>query len=165
MSIISCAFLQYFFSFPAIILFLMIFFIIKFYFTLFLTFLFLFISTWNSINALSDIHIIQDSDTLNKLPKHFRKTTDISKVLALKSINIKGLDELNISGSGQFTKSSLPPLIADIDSNFSIIDIDLREESHGFIDDIAISFSNLNNNANAGLNLNEVIEKEKEDLS
>lgn len=138
---------------------------IKFYLTLILTFLFLFTSISYSINALSDIHIIQDSDTLSELPKHFRKTTDISKATALKSIDITGLCELNISGSGQFTKSNLPLLIENIDSNFTIIDIDLREESHGFINDIAISFSNLNNNANTGLNLDEIIKKENKDLS
>lgn len=72
---------------------------------------------------------------------------------------------MNISGSGQFTISNLPLLIENIDSNLSIIVIDLREESHGFINNTAISFSNLNNNANISLTLNEVIEKENKDLS
>ena len=72
---------------------------------------------------------------------------------------------MNISGSGQFTISNLPLLIENIDSNLSIIVIDLREESHGFINNTAISFSNLNNNANSGLSLEEVIKKENQDLS
>ncbi len=97
--------------------------------------------------------------------KYFRKTTDISKVSELGSLNTKGLDNLNISGSGQFTPPNLPLMLENIDTNLPIIDIDLRQESHGFVNDIAISFSNSNNSANSGLTLNEVIKKENEDLS
>ena len=117
------------------------------------------------INALSDVNIIQDSSNTTSLPIHFRKTTDISKASALKSLNINGLEQLNISGSGQFTPANLPLLIENIDTKLPIIDIDLRQESHGFINDIAISFANSNNSANAGLTLDEVIEKENKDLS
>ena len=94
------------------------------------------------INALSDVNIIQDSDNSTSLPSHFRKTTDISKASALKSVNIKGLEELNISGSGQFTPANLHLLLENIDTELPIIDVDLREESHGFVNDIAISFAN-----------------------
>ncbi|MDU2121632.1 MAG: hypothetical protein E7E64_03760 [Clostridium celatum] len=117
------------------------------------------------INALSDVNIIQYSSNTTSLPIHFRKTTDISKASALKSLNINGLEQLNISGSGQFTPANLPLLIENIDTKLPIIDIDLRQESHGFINDIAISFANSNNSANAGLTLDEVIEKENKDLS
>ncbi len=117
------------------------------------------------INALSDVNIIQDSDNSTSLPSHFRKTTDISKASALKSVNIKGLEELNISGSGQFTPANLHLLLENIDTKLPIIDVDLREESHGFVNDIAISFANSNNSANSGLTLNEIIKKENSDLS
>ncbi len=130
---------------------------IKIYLTLLLTIFCLFTSISYPINALSDVYITQDSDRLDTLPKNFRKTTDISKVSELGSLNTKGLDNLNISGSGQFTPPNLPLMLENIDTNLPIIDIDLRQESHGFVNDIAISFSNSNNSANSGLTLNEVL--------
>ena len=129
------------------------------------TLIFLFTSISYPINALSDVHIIKDSDNSDSLPRNFRTTNDISNVTALKSLDTRGLDSLNISGSGQFTEFNLPLLIQSICADFSIIDIDLREESHGFINGIAISFANENNNANAGLTLCKVIDKENSDLS
>ena len=60
----------------------------------------------------------------------------------------------------------MPLLIENINTNLPIVDIDLRQESHGLInDDMAISFANANNSANAGLTLDEVIGKENSDLS
>ena len=138
---------------------------IKLFFTFLLTAIILLSSNSFPINALSDVIIIQDSDSSISLPSHFRKTSDISKISTLKSLNTKGLEQLNISGSGQFTTTNLQLLIENIDTHLPIIDIDLREESHGFIDDTAISFANSNNNANISLTLNEVIEKENKDLS
>ena len=135
------------------------------YILLFFALTFLFTSISYSINALSDVHIIQDSNNSISLPNNFRKTTDISNASALKSLDINGLDSLNISGSSQFTEYNLPLLIKAIDDKFSIIDIDLREESHGFINGTPISFANSNNNANAGLTLDEIIIKEDSDLS
>lgn len=138
----------------------------KITFTFLLTIIILLTSISFPIKALRDVNIIQDSDNTNSLPSHFRKTTDISNSSALSSLNIKGLDQLNISGSGQFTPTNLPLLIENINTNLPIVDIDLRQESHGFInDDTAISFANSNNSANAGLTLDEVIEKENSDLS
>lgn len=140
--------------------------IFKFTLTLLLTIIILLTANSFPIRALSDVNIIQDSANTNSLPSHFRKTTDISNSSALSSLNLKGLEQLNISGSGQFTPTNLPLLIENINTNIPIVDIDLREESHGFInDDTAISFANANNSANASLTLNEVIEKENSDLS
>ena len=136
----------------------------KIYLTLILTILCLFTSIPHPINALSDVYITQDSDRSDSLPKNFRKTTDISKASEFGSLNTKGLSDLNISGSGQFTHLNLPLLLENIDTNLPIIDVDLRQESHGFINNIAISFSNSNNSANSGLKLDEVIQKENEDL-
>ncbi len=137
----------------------------KIYFSLLSAIIFLFISMAYPINALSDVHIIQDTYNSAQLPQNFRKTTDISAADCLHSLNIKGLDKLNISGSGQFTQYSLPLIIKALPDNIPIIDIDLREESHGFINGTAISFANSKNNANAGLTLSEVIDKENCDLS
>ena len=139
---------------------------LKFIFTFLLTIIILLTSVSFPIEASSDVNIIQDSANTNSLPGHFRKTTNISNSSDLTSLNIEGLEKLNISGSGQFTPTNLPLLIENINTNLPIVDIDLRQESHGLInDDMAISFANANNSANAGLTLDEVIEKENSDLS
>lgn len=81
--------------------------ILKIYLSLLFTFIFLFTSFIYPINATSDLHIIQDYDNSDSLPNSFRKTTDISNANILKSLNIKGLDKLNISGSGQFSEFNI----------------------------------------------------------
>lgn len=117
-------------------------------------------ATTNSI-----IHIVEDSDAVSSLPKHFRKTTKFETLSKLKALDLTGLDTLNISGSGQFTAFNLPLIINEINNKFSIVDVDLREESHGFVNGIAISFENEGNNANKGLSLEDILAIENKDLS
>ena len=59
---------------------------------------------------------------------------------------------------------NLPILLKAIDTKLPIIIFDLRQESHGFINGIPISFANEKNNANEGLSNSEVIKKEKSQL-
>lgn len=117
-------------------------------------------ATTNSI-----IHIVEDSDAVSSLPKHFRKTTKLETLSKLKALDLTGLDTLNISGSGQFTSFNLPLIINEINNKSSIVDVDLREESHGFVNGIAISFENEGNNANKGLSLEDILVIENKDLS
>lgn len=110
--------------------------------------------------ALSDLNFLEDSPNNNTLPHHFRKSSDYVYIIKDKDINLNGLNNLNISGSGQFSDSGLSLIKKSIDKKFSIIDIDLRQESHGFVNGIAVSFENEKNNANKGLNLSEVLSTE-----
>lgn len=138
---------------------------LKIIFTFLLTIIILLTSVSFPIEASSVVILFRILLILIRY-RHFRKTTNISNSSALTSLNIEGLEKLNISGSGQFTPTNLPLLIENINTNLPIVDIDLRQESHGLInDDMAISFANANNSANAGLTLDEVIEKENSDLS
>ncbi|WP_409242292.1 fused DSP-PTPase phosphatase/NAD kinase-like protein, partial [Clostridium perfringens] len=77
---------------------------------------------------------------------------------------MQGLDKLNISGSNQFSETGLSLIKESIPNGFSIIDIDLRQESHGFINGIPVSWKNSKNNANAGLSKDEVILDENKKL-
>lgn len=113
----------------------------------------------------SKIHIVEDSNVMSNLPEHFRKTTKLETLERLKALNLTGLDTLNISGSGQFTSFNLPLVINEIDNKFCIIDVDLREESHGFVNGIAISFENEGNNANKGLGIEDILVMENKNLS
>ncbi len=137
----------------------------KNYFLIFISFLFTFTLFTYFPNAMSDVYIVEDSKNTKTLPKNFRKTSDLSFIENISYLNLAGLSDLNISGSKQFTEFNLPLIKENINNDFDIIAIDLREESHGFINGIAISFANSNNNANKGLTYNEIINKENEDLA
>lgn len=113
-------------------------------------------------SSSNDIHIVLDKIKVNKMPSNFRSTNNID---ISQSINTTGLSNLNISGSSQFSKSNLTLMIKAINTNLPIIDIDLRQESHGFINELPISFENTKNNANLGLQSQEVLLKEIEDLN
>lgn len=106
----------------------------------------------------SKVNLILDSLTYNEiLPKNFRKTTDLSIIKENKNLNIKGMESLNISGSQQFSGNSLPILIKAIGTSMPITVVDLRQESHGFINNFAVSWADSRNNANVGLTREQVI--------
>ena len=118
-----------------------------------------------SAKALEELRLIENAPNNNTLPDHFRLSNDYKSKIKDKSINLKGLDKLNISGSGQFSDSGLSLIKDAIKNKFYIIDIDLRQESHGFVNGIAISWEAEKNDANKGLNLPEVIAVENKLLS
>jgi protein-tyrosine phosphatase len=90
------------------------------------------------------------------LPKHFRKSTD--KIdNDTKISNLYGLAELNMSGSSQFSENSLVFLKQSIGNNMPIIVVDLRQESHGFVNGIAVSWFGYKNKANEGLSKEDVL--------
>ncbi|VYU64433.1 hypothetical protein [Clostridium tertium] len=115
---------------------------------------------FNSPMALSDVNLKENAPNNNTLPHHFRMTTDIKSLSKDKDINLTGLDKLNISGSAQFSESGLSLIKSSIPNNFDLIDVDLRQESHGFINGIGVSWENAKNNANKGLTLPKVISTE-----
>lgn len=130
-------------------------------FSLFNSFLFTEIAVPSPITiSNSTINIIQDNHTIG-LPKHFRKNSDKIN----NNINYAGLDKLNISGSAQFSESGLSLVKEKINTNFPIIIVDLRQESHGFVNGIPISWENKLNNANEGLSKEEVLENEQKKLN
>jgi len=91
------------------------------------------------------------------IPKEFRKTTDLSIIKDNKNLNLNGLDKLNISGSQQFSEYNLPLLIDAIKTTLPITIVDLRQESHGFINGLPVSWADSKNNANEGLTRDQVL--------
>lgn len=119
-----------------------------------------------ALDTNKDVHLVVDLiHDVDKLPKNFRKTTDLSLIENNKSINLKGLAELNISGSSQFSVKNLPLFINAIGTSKPITVVDLRQECHGFINEYAVSWADEKNNANVGLTREQVIKKEEKDLS
>ena len=61
-----------------------------------------------------------------------------------------GLANLDESGSGQFSESQFKKMIHALPAYQAIIDVDLREESHGFLNGNAISWRAVDNWGNVG---------------
>lgn len=112
-----------------------------------------------------NINLVSDSLKYNNfLPKKFRKTSYLKALNDNKNLNLKGLDKLNISASQQFSEYNLPLLINAIGTSLPITVIDLRQESHGFINGLSVSWVGLKNNVNKGLTREQVLEDEANKL-
>lgn len=130
-------------------------------------------NTMRSIARASDvslndtnINLILDlKNHLYEIPKHFRKSTDILSIQSSKELNLSGLNTLNISGSQQFSEYNLPLVINSLGTSLPIAVIDLRQESHGFINGIPVSWANAKNDANIGLTKDQVMSDEYNKLN
>ena len=74
-------------------------------------------------------------------------------------MRLRDIPTLNISGSAQFTKDQLLNLKNSINKD-NICIVDLRQESHGMINDLAISFLNPYKDLNNGFTTEETIKAE-----
>ncbi|SHH57097.1 Inositol hexakisphosphate [Clostridium collagenovorans DSM 3089] len=123
---------------------------------------------FNTFNvfALSEVcttpNLVLNFKNESSLPKNFRKSNDNLKST---NLNLKGLDSLNISGSSQFTEDSLPLIRKSIIADKNLTIIDLRQESHGFVNGNAVSWMCEHNNANKGLSIEQVLVKEANELA
>ncbi|MCH3965067.1 MAG: phosphatase [Clostridium sp.] len=98
-------------------------------------------------NGSDSVNISIDSSKNGEMPKRFRKDT-----------------ELKASGSAQFTGGNIDLMKKAIGSS-NITVVDLRQESHGFINDMAVSWKPKGSNkANKGLTKKQVIKDEKKKL-
>jgi protein-tyrosine phosphatase len=113
----------------------------------------------------TDVNLVLDSQNYNDIPKHFRKSTDTLNTQNNSGLNLNGLNTLNISGSQQFSEYNLPLIIESIGNSLPITVIDLRQESHGFINGAPVSWANTRNDANIGLTKAEVLIDEYNKLS
>jgi len=113
----------------------------------------------------NSVNLVVDSLNNGFPAKHFRKTSQALETDKFNNLNLTGLSNLNISGSKQFSSTNLPNIIHAIGTNLPITVIDLRQESHGFINEFPVSWANDKNNANAGLSRGEVLLDEAEKLN
>lgn len=105
-----------------------------------------------------------DSKKEYEMPKRFRKTTDTIKEDD-DLPNLTGFSSLNESGSAQFTTKNIGIMKKAI-GNMPIFVMDLREESHGFINHFAVSWlgEDGKNKANKGLTKEQVLKDENKKL-
>lgn len=121
--------------------------------------------TTSALNKGEIIIVLESYRHNNVVPKRLRRTTDLSSIVDRKELNLEGLGALNISGSQQFTPNNIDLLLGSINTELPLTVVDLREESHGFVNECAFSYSNDNNDANRGLTKQEVLLDEKTKLS
>ena len=123
------------------------------------TFILLFVSvTFASDSASSspkETYLILNMENEAVLPRNFRISNDFVTIMSEDAPSILGFTELNISGSGQFSRDSLKTMIETI-PNWNITIVDLREEPHCFLNHMAITWYSKNNWTNQGLSLEQI---------
>lgn len=88
--------------------------------------------------------LILDVQADPNLPQNFHTTKNAYPKSAENPPTRQGLDDLNASGSGQFTGGNLKKMLKD--SNIkNVYVVDLRKEFHGFLDNIPVSWYGFNN--------------------
>lgn len=102
--------------------------------------------------------LVQDTQDTQKTIKHFRYASMLAD--AYKG-NITGLADLKMSGSGApntFEWNKILKIIREETNNevVTILDIDLRQETHGYLNDNSINLSSTYNWINLDKNLEEI---------
>lgn len=94
------------------------------------------------------------------LPIHFRSTWDSLHFDDITEPSKQGLTELHISGSGQFSVKGLQAILKRLNHPDPITIIDLRQESHGFINGEAVSWYAPKDWGNHGKTLTQIDQEE-----
>lgn len=98
-----------------------------------------------------------------ELPKNFRMSIDTLRQDSSYQPSLEGLKSLKASGSAQFSQKSLQEILQRIPSD-NVTIVDLRQESHGFVNGIAVSWYTERDWLNKGKTPEEVIEDENQRL-
>jgi len=103
--------------------------------------------------------LIFNSRNAARLPKNFRTSQDPFRKKFLYTPSREGLSELNVSGSAQFSEGGFQEMLKVLPAHFTVVD--LREESHGFLNGDAVSWFTWNNWGNRGKSLGGIESDEK----
>ena len=109
------------------------------------------------------VPLIRDEVDTPGLPRHFRATTDPFRADAPAPLPSRaGLDALRASGSAQFTAAQLGAIVERVGR--PLVVVDLRQESHGFLDGQAVSWYAMHDQVNVLRSLVEVQQSERRRL-
>ncbi len=103
--------------------------------------------------------LVLDASNISQLPKDFRTTSD--PIRSPGSVSLVGLRQLHAMGSGQFSKAMLEMALKKLPPNASMVVVDLRQETHGFIDGRAVSLYGKYDWANVGKSDQKIHQEEK----
>ncbi len=113
--------------------------------------------------AADSVRLIQDEPYNDALPRNFRKCTGGFIREYKEKPDTTGLNSLNISGSSEFSNKSLP-LIINSAKGSNVTILDLRQEMHGFLNGMAVSWYGKYDWADTALSREEVMKGEKRKL-
>ncbi|MBY0526153.1 MAG: hypothetical protein K2R98_22355 [Gemmataceae bacterium] len=99
-----------------------------------------------------------------KEPFAFRTSKNAFKLGTGTAPSRHGLDTLNASGSAEFSDESLRKILAKIPSK-KVTVVDLRQESHGFVNGLSVMWWTERNTANKGKSLEQILKDEAERLA
>lgn len=124
-----------------------------------------FLLMWSSIvMALKPEPLLVLDEPLNvRLPNNFRTAKDILEFSELADFSIEGMASLKLSGSGQFSWPTLNAAITHMNEPVWIVD--LRQESHGFLNGRPVSWYGNQNAENDNKTLEQIMVDEKAKLS
>lgn len=88
----------------------------------------------------ADLYPSLDLEIPTPLPKCFRIPTQPFVIESARVPSRVGLDKIRASASGQFSESDLALMLMKLPTNKKILVVDLREESHGFINGLPVSW-------------------------
>ncbi|HEY3251370.1 MAG TPA: protein-tyrosine phosphatase family protein [Ignavibacteria bacterium] len=108
-------------------------------------------------------YLIFDEPCNDSLPVHFRKSSDGFHIGSDSTPDTTGMKTLHASGSAEFCTASLIAMVENIAWN-KITVVDLRQESHGFVNDLCVSWYGKYDWGNVGLSREEVETDEKNRL-
>ncbi|WP_346353880.1 protein tyrosine phosphatase [Azotosporobacter soli] len=100
-----------------------------------------------------------DTENEASLPRNFRTSDDAFQTGEGFLPSRQGLAELHASGSAQFSRLEFEVLQAKLPAPLVIVD--LRQESHGLLNGIAVSWYGARDWANVGKSMQEVLQDEK----
>lgn len=102
-----------------------------------------------------------DREDVQQLPRNFRTSNDEFKLQTGKTAPSRyGLETLRESGSSIFSELEFVEVLKRLPQG-KVIVVDLRQESHGYLNGTAVSWFGDNNWGNDGMSLEEVKPKEK----
>lgn len=108
-----------------------------------------------------EIVLILNMKNVEEVPVHFRTTRDSLHFSNLSTEpSTIGLEVLQASGSGQFSEKGLQATLKKLKHPSTISIVDLRQESHGFINGIAVSWFVPKNWGNIGKTLTQIDQQE-----
>lgn len=102
--------------------------------------------------------LVIDMQNSADLPAKFRSSAD--NISNSSNINTLGLDQLHVVGSHQFSKNSFVTALSRIPSK-SVVVVDLRRESHGMLNDDAVSWYGPQDAANLNKTIPQIIASEQ----
>jgi hypothetical protein len=107
--------------------------------------------------------LVLDEPLNLRLPRNFRTALDVTEFKKFKDISTEGLTDLKMSASGQFSWKTLNAALTHMSDPVWVVD--LRQESHGYLNGRPISWYGDRNAENNGKSLEEILVDEKSRLA